>query len=335
MELEISGPFNLLSNEDLEIMDDVVQSFCESIDVILKTNFKSQKRDSTQLGSVSRNPSSKTEGITKNQKLAAIFCRQWLAGVLSELTTKLVDDASDRFNYESASKLMSPHLLEEGADVTSPDDIGVCVENARICGNGQIEVNYEIDPSAVPPHLKPKLKTQELAQLILQGKQTEQDLVQKLERFWSEMPTLLCQHLSQDENGEEADGAKAFKTIDDDLTGASQQKNEDNIATSSREDFSFAQGAQKTPLDDHAIEILENVARGSAPMDEEPLSVDVQQKLQHLEEKARELGVQGMDTYITLYNKVNKEITNINRMAKFFSKLANDVSPLNDQIEIM
>ncbi|KAK1442664.1 hypothetical protein BgAZ_301820 [Babesia gibsoni] len=322
MDVEISGPYNELSTEDLEIMDDVVQSFCEAVDVVLKTNFKSQKRDASHLDSVSRNLGGKTEAATKNQKIAAVFCRHWLAGVLSELTHKLVDDTSDRSYYEDISKRMSPHLLDDSADIPNVDEIGVCVENARICGNGQVEVNYELDPSEVPEQLKPKLKTQELAQLILQGKQTEQDMVQKLENFWCNMPSLLSQHLSRDDGNEEAEGGS-----DNTASAASE-----NIASSPRANYSFAPHmAPSAPIDDVSLEFLEKMAEGIEPeAHSEIVSYDIQHKLQQLKEKAEELGVKGMDTYISLYNKVNEEVTNINKMAKFFSKLANDFTASQD-----
>ncbi|GIX64601.1 TetR/AcrR family transcriptional regulator [Babesia caballi] len=326
MELQITGPFNRLSTEDLEIIDDVVQSFCDAVDVVLKTNFKSQKRDASHLDSATRSTTGRAEGVTKNQKIAAVFCRQWLAGVVSELTHKLAEDTSARFHDEAAPKMLSPRILEEGADEAAPDDIGVCVENARICGSGQIEVNYDLDPSEVPQHLKPKLKAQELAQLILQGKQTEQDLMQKLERFWRDAPSHLCDYLQHDEEGA-ADGEGQCDKAD----GGTQHSS----ARDEPEGGSAAQDASAEPvlpLDDQAIQVLEAIASGASDgrAPESGADETIQERLAHLAEKAEELGVQGMDTYIALYNRVNKEITNINRMAKFFSKLATDLAEAQD-----
>ncbi|GBE61693.1 hypothetical protein BOVATA_031860 [Babesia ovata] len=358
MELQITGPFNQLSTEDLEVMDDVAQTFCEAVDIVLKTNFKSQKRDASHLDSATRSTAARVEEPTKNQKIAAVFCRQWLSAVLSELTHQLAEGGADRFDYEAAANIMSPRMLEEGADPANKDDIGLCIENARICGNGQIEVNYELDPSQVPQHLKPKLKAQELMQLILQGKQTEQELSQKLEQFWQNVPSLLCQYLDRDDDedgkGDDNDNRNeqlAAADHTDANVGSGEQtaggmENEESQTTQQHLSSGHAttvQGAGEQesdgqlPFDEEAIELLENIARGFA----NPMATDnvpdetVQQKLAQVAEKAKELGVQGMDTYIALYNKVNKEIANVKKMSKFFSKLATDVSRSRGQMDTM
>ncbi|CDR95084.1 hypothetical protein, conserved [Babesia bigemina] len=360
MELQITGPFNQLSTEDLEVLDDVAQTFCEAVDIVLKTNFKSQKRDASHLDSATRSTAARVEEPTKNQKIAAVFCRQWLAAVLSELTHHLAEAGSDRFNHEAAANIASPRMLEEGADASGTDDIGLCIENARICGNGQIEVNYELDPSQVPQHLKPKLKAQELMQLILQGKQTEQELTQKLEHFWLNVPSLLCQYLDReedeeargdDENRDEqpaaADHTDAHEGSDAEAAG--DVNNEESQTTQqlqqqqSSEPATAVQAAEEeemdgqVPFDEEAIELLENIARGFAnPLAPEHVpGEDVQQKLAQIAERSKELGVHGMDTYIALYNKVNKEIANVKKMAKFFAKLATDVSRSRGQIDTM
>ncbi|GFE54560.1 Fnr-like transcriptional activator, putative [Babesia ovis] len=317
MELQITGPFNKLSTEDLEILDDVVQSFCEAVEVVLKTNFKSQNRGAN-ISEGARNLVTGPEGATKNQRIAAVFCRQWIAGVVSELTHKLANDTSERLNYGSGN-LATASILEE-ADDEDPngDDIAICVENARICGNGQIEVNYDFDPGDVAPHLKPKLKAQELTQLILQGKQTEYELIQKLERFWSDLPSMLCQYLAMEDDIVEEPGDVKQDCSQDVTSGGRCAV----VTGSSTIDDTHL------PIDDESIELLEAIARGDTNTEKSDDDMDdsVQQKLVHLEQKAKELGIQGMDRYIALYNKVNKEITKVNKMAKFFSKFATDLT---------
>ncbi|ORM41439.1 uncharacterized protein BXIN_2511 [Babesia sp. Xinjiang] len=343
MELQITGPFNRLSTEDLEILDDVVQSFCEAVDVVLKTNFKSQKKDNQHLESTIRTGTTRPEGITKNQRIAAVFCRQWIAGVVSELTHKLAEDTSDRANYQNIPKITNPEILnEDDEDKNNQEDIGLCVENAQICGSGQIEVNYDLQPNEVPPHLKPKLKAQELTQLILQGKQTEHELMQKLEQFWNDVPSLLCQYLDEDDEGEQDVEHKTddMANVGDTATNMAT----DDAQTTNKKPADEPIQAQKNsetntqlPFDNDAIEFLENLARGATEIKDKELAMDepVQQKLAHLAEKANELGIQGMDTYIALYNKVNREINKINKMAKFFSKMANDITTARSQIDII
>ncbi|EDO06203.1 hypothetical protein BBOV_II002470 [Babesia bovis T2Bo] len=341
MELQITGPYNKLSTEDLEILDDVVQSFCEAVDVVLKTNFKSQKKDTNQIESISRNLGTRPDGITKNQKIAAVFCRQWIAGVVSELTYKLANDTSERFSSGN-NTIVSAQLFDED---NNSDEVGLCVENARICGNGQIEVDYDYQTKELPPHLKPKLKAQELTQLILQGKQNEYDLMQKLERFWSEVPSLLCQYLTMENDTDEDEynpenATRHSGSPPEQSTNLPQNHTYIPGSIQKQIDNPLDEvGQPKLPIDPDSIQFLEKLAKGDITKkinNDYELDDDesIQQKLEQLEIKAKELGVKGMDKYIALYNKVNKEINKVNKAAKFFAKFATDLTS-NNQIDIM
>lgn len=88
MDLSHRAPLLSESIPDADVLEDVVSSFGHSLDIVLKTNFKPAKTSDS-------NPASSSESLTsdssstKNQKLAAIFSRQWLSGVLATLSEKL------------------------------------------------------------------------------------------------------------------------------------------------------------------------------------------------------------------------------------------------------
>ncbi|AFZ81193.1 hypothetical protein BEWA_006020 [Theileria equi strain WA] len=300
MEIKVSGPVDSLTSADLEIFDDITSSFSESVEDVLNKNFSQQKK--TEVASENPNPE---ENTTKNKKLAAIYCRQWLSGVLSILSHKLAQEPATPLKNATMPIPSEPEFVEDNLDFQGVEDMGIFVDNAKVCGDGQIEVDYDSVKPTDNSQFKPKLKAKELMQIILQGKEAEWLLHKKLEGFWKSSPGLLMQLINSE-----------LEPINDDEAAPD---NMEEVTSIDEKSLSFLN------------ELLEN--------DREELNKNMEEYMANdpklLIDYASSLGIVGMDRLVELFNKVKKEITHVNKMARFFSKFAIELNSPRNQVEIM
>ncbi|EAN31727.1 hypothetical protein TpMuguga_04g00375 [Theileria parva strain Muguga] len=297
MDLSHRAPLLSESIPDADVLEDVVSSFGHSLDIVLKTNFKPAKTSDS-------NPASSSESLTsdssstKNQKLAAIFSRQWLSGVLATLSEKLSEDSHGTDRTDPIPVPSEPQFVDDDMDIQNIDDLGVYVENAKVCGNGQIEVNYDLLESESVSQTRPKLKAQQLMQLILQGKNTEWSLQKKLEYFWKTSPGLLLHLLSNEESSE---------TV----------KDFDNVVNEEKH--------ETVSVDEESMEFLNNLFNKHGQDDVGDLEEYLVNNPKVLVDEANKLGLVGVDRLVELFNKLKKEVVHVNKMSKFFTKLVLDL----------
>ncbi|KAK2198297.1 hypothetical protein BdWA1_001308 [Babesia duncani] len=309
MDLNINGPFNELQPEHLNVLDDVVKSFSESLDSVLRTNFKPQKRPPGQANATASNaPITTDASITKNQRLAAVFCRQWLTGALNELTRIFAQEEYEASEFDTCAMTNDSHLVNV-PELSNPD-LGVYVENARICGNGQIEVNYDISEPVSRNSNSSKLKAQELMQLLYQGKETEFNLEQKLVSFWRNSPQLIMQLVKQDPEY------------------LSPQECNDTPQESLNVDFQAIEELDKLINNKESTGSTGNSISGDD---------DISRNLELLKQQANDMDLVGVNELVKLYRKLKKEIAHVSKMAAFFSNFVNDLAQdsVNNQIDIM
>lgn len=299
MEINVSGPVDSLTSADLDIFDDITSSFSESVEDILNKNFSQHKK--TESTAKSANPE---ENTTKNRKLAAIYCRQWLSGVLSILSHKLAQEPAAPLKDNTVPIPSEPEFVEDNLDFQNVEDMGIFVENAKVCGDGQIEVDYDSVKPSDGSQFKPKLKAKELMQIILQGKEAEWLLQKKLDGFWKSSPGLLMQLINSE-----------LEPIKDDEAAP------DNIE-------------EVAPIDEKSLSFLNELLENDHEEFQKNMEEYMTNDLKFLMEYASKFGIVGMDRVAELFNKVKKEITHVNKMARFFSKFAVELNSEN-QVEIM
>ncbi|BAM42195.1 conserved hypothetical protein [Theileria orientalis strain Shintoku] len=287
-----------------EAIDDVVSSFGESLDSVIKNNFEQAKKGEAASES-SDKPVKTDSSSTKNQKLAAIFCRQWLSGVLRTMLQKLSENPDTASADISIPVPSEPQFVDDQLDIQDVDELGVCVENAKVCDNRQIEVNYDFNQGDLSKQVKPRLKAQQLMKLILQGKDTEWSLQKKLEDFWKTSPGLLLELINEK------------IPLDLDELDAGQVDPAAQTVSLDEESMEFLSSLLDNPNDDMAN--LEEYLANNPKM---------------LLDQADKLGIVGVDRLIELFNKLKKEIAHVNKMAKFFSKFAVELNS-SSQVEIM
>uniref|UniRef100_A0A3B0MX49 Uncharacterized protein n=1 Tax=Theileria annulata TaxID=5874 RepID=A0A3B0MX49_THEAN len=297
MDLSHRTPLLSESIPDIDVLEHVVSSFGHSLDVVIKTNFKPAKTNDDNAPSSSEAVSSDSSS-TKNQKLAAIFSRQWLSGVLATLSQKLSEDSHTTDRTDTIPVPSEPQFVDDDMDIQNIDELGVYVENAKVCGNGQIEVNYDLLETESVSQTRPKLKAQQLMQLILQGKNTEWSLQKKLENFWKTSPGLLLHVLSNEESSELA-------------------KDLDNVRSEEKR--------ETVSVDDESMEILNNLFNKHEQEDSGDLEEYLVNNPKVLVDVGNKLGLVGVDRLVELFNKLKKEVVHVNKMAKFFTKLVLDL----------